>query len=140
MILFERLEDLSDVTFAAQFYLAEGPRFDIRGSVSRRLRYQHHSSEHFVGRLKPRCRIDSVAVRRVVEPRRAAEVSDNGTAGIDADAGHPESQTLPRLQGNESVREPMHLECRREGAGRMVGLGERRVEHHMNGVADYLVD
>jgi hypothetical protein len=103
MIFFERLENLSRAAFSAQVYFAERPGFHIGDGVSCRFRYQYRGSEHFVGSLKPRCRIDGVAVRRVVEPRRAAEVSDDGAARVDADAGHPESQLLRAYSTTNSL-------------------------------------
>ena len=70
---------------AAQQDISNWPSLKIAGSVGRRGADANAGAEMLVGGLKPRSRVDGVAVSGVVEETAAAKIADQRRFGVNAD-------------------------------------------------------
>ena len=79
-------------------------------------------AEITVGAFESRRSVDAIAVRRVMQPLRRADVADDGRAGVDADARDAERDAVLRpMRLAKRLAVPVPRERTPDGASRVVG-------------------
>src|SRR5262249_62042531 len=112
----------NDLASAPQHEVADRSPAEFLDSLGQLRADANTGAELFVGRFKPRCYVDRIAIGGVVEKSTATEVSDNRRPRVYADTRHAKCDALLLPALAETLRKFIQSECAGDGAGSMVWL------------------